>query len=123
MAAAALGGGLLVHEDGIDFRLLEPRAFAVVAFIAIPALISLGTAWPVERWPDRERMVLGRKVGLAIGLMPTLLFLFAPLVGIALCGVLAVLAQAQPLVEVARSRALPVVVPASMVLVSAVALV
>ncbi len=34
--SGTLGGAGLVRNDGIDFAVLEPRAFAVIAFIAIP---------------------------------------------------------------------------------------
>lgn len=38
IAAAALGGGALVHSDGIDFRVLEPLWLTVGLFVLIPGL-------------------------------------------------------------------------------------
>ena len=35
-AAAGAGGGMIVHADGIDFRLLEPLALTVSLFLLIP---------------------------------------------------------------------------------------
>ena len=46
--AAVVGGGV-VHTDGVDFNVLEPRWFAVAAFVALPALAALAVAWIVER--------------------------------------------------------------------------
>ncbi len=38
VAGASVGGATLIHEDGVDFNLLEPHWFAVALFIAIPAV-------------------------------------------------------------------------------------
>ena len=53
-AAFALLGGLvggtaILHEDGIDFVLLEPQALAVAAFVAVP----LAGAWTIARLTER----------------------------------------------------------------------
>jgi hypothetical protein len=37
LAGAAIGGGLIVRSDGVDFTLLEPLWLAMLMFIAIPA--------------------------------------------------------------------------------------
>ena len=119
--AGLVGGSLLVHEDGIDFRLLAPRAFAVVSFVAIPALIGLGTAWLVERWSDRETMTLSRKVTLVLGLIPTFLFFPAAGLGIAACVVLAVFAQFGPIRTLVDATAVRWIVQFGLVAVSLVA--
>jgi hypothetical protein len=51
--AAALGGATVVHEDGVDFTLLEPAALAVALFVALPALAAAVVVVLVERWSRR----------------------------------------------------------------------
>jgi hypothetical protein len=48
VAGAAVGGGLFIHTDGVDFNLLEPTWLAVALFIAIPAAGGGLIAWLVE---------------------------------------------------------------------------
>ena len=58
--AAALGGAQIVHEDGVDFAVLEPAALAVVLFVVLPGaaaalvvvLVERGSL--VEPWADRR---------------------------------------------------------------------
>jgi hypothetical protein len=50
LLAAAVGGATIVHEDGVDFQLLEPRWFAVASFVLLPALAALAVVLLVERW-------------------------------------------------------------------------
>lgn len=52
--AAAAGGASFVHEDGVDFQLLEPPAFAVVLFVALPGLAAALVVALVERWIVRN---------------------------------------------------------------------
>lgn len=116
-----VGGSLLIHEDGIDFRLLEPRAFAVMSFVAIPALIGLGTAWLVERWAAHDTMTIGHKVALALGLLPSFLFFPVVALGIAVCVVLAGVAQFDPVREVVDANAVRWIVQIGLLAVSLVA--
>ena len=97
-----VGGALLIHDDGIDFSLLRPRAFAVVSFIAIPALMGAGTAWLVERWSYRTPLTRTRKGALALGFVPTVLFLPLAAIGLVASVAVAVLAQFGPLRAVRR---------------------
>jgi hypothetical protein len=46
----AIGGAAIVHGDGIDFNLLEPRALAIAMFIAIPAAGGWLMAYFIDRW-------------------------------------------------------------------------
>jgi len=41
LTAGAIGGALLIHPDGTDFRLLEPRWLAVALCVAVPAVFGL----------------------------------------------------------------------------------
>ena len=59
----ALGGSAILHADGIDFRVLEPRLLSVAMFIAIPAAGAALMAVLVERrrawwWIDRRRTIV-----------------------------------------------------------------
>ena len=60
VVAAAFGGANIVHEDGVDFTLLEPAALAVALFVLLPAaaaavVVVLVEQWMrVEPWSDRR---------------------------------------------------------------------
>jgi hypothetical protein len=51
LAGAAAGGALLVHQDGVDFTLLEPHWLAVALFVAVPGLGAGLIAWLTELYP------------------------------------------------------------------------
>lgn len=53
LAAAIVGAGV-VHEDGVDFQLLEPVGLAVGLFVALPAVAAALVAVLVERWIDTD---------------------------------------------------------------------
>lgn len=53
--AATVGGSQFVHEDGVDFTLLEPRWLAVGAFVLLPGLAALAVVLLVERWLGEPR--------------------------------------------------------------------
>lgn len=48
--AALFGGSILVHEDGVDFTLLEPALLAILLFVALPGLAAAVVVLLVERW-------------------------------------------------------------------------
>jgi hypothetical protein len=48
LAAGAVVGSMLIHSDGIDFRLLTPTALAIALFVALPAIFALATGLAVE---------------------------------------------------------------------------
>ncbi len=54
LAAGAVGGSMLVHADGIDFRLLKPTWLAIALFVALPALFGglIGVVVDRVRRPD-----------------------------------------------------------------------
>ncbi len=45
-----VGGAIVIHPDGIDFRLVEPLALAIVLFVAIPVLYGAAVSSLIERW-------------------------------------------------------------------------
>lgn len=54
---AVVVGALLVHTDGVDFRLLEPLWLAVGLFIALPLVYVAGLHLLVERSPSAKGAV------------------------------------------------------------------
>ena len=48
-ASGAVVGSMLIHADGIDFRVLEPLWLAVVLFIALPACFAIAMSVAVDR--------------------------------------------------------------------------
>lgn len=47
--AAAAGGSLVIHPDGIDFRVLDPLPLALAMFIILPGLYGLAMSLLAER--------------------------------------------------------------------------
>jgi hypothetical protein len=48
-ASGAVVGSMLVHADGIDFRLLKPLWLAIGLFVALPALFAVAIGVAVDR--------------------------------------------------------------------------
>ncbi len=75
---------MLVHSDGIDFQVLEPRWFAVALFVALPALVGVLLAITADAvaaptsWTARGRWRWLLPVGL-VALAPLSLFVVVPL--------------------------------------------
>ena len=55
---AVVVGAMLVHTDGIDFRVLQPTWLAIALFVALPGLYALAVSWLTDRWtrPDAWAM-------------------------------------------------------------------
>lgn len=49
LVTAAVGGGLFVHADGIDYLLLDPLWLAIAFFVLLPAAAGFTIAWLTER--------------------------------------------------------------------------
>jgi hypothetical protein len=116
---ATAGGATIVHDDGIDFTLLDPALMSILLFVALPGVASALVVVLVERWVGSEPFVNRRLAAvLAVGtILGTFAAIFAGLVG-----VLTLAARragvAHPLQRVAR-----VVVPLGLVVLTAVSLV
>jgi hypothetical protein len=54
LAAAAVGGSMLIHADGVDFTLLKPTWLAIGLFIVLPGLFGtlIGPAVDAVSRPD-----------------------------------------------------------------------
>ncbi len=61
VAGGAVVGAMLVHSDGIDFKVLEPLTFAVALFVGLPALVAVliatvaDTVAAPDSWTTRGR--------------------------------------------------------------------
>jgi hypothetical protein len=71
LASGAVGGSILLHADGVDFRVLGPRWLAISLFIALPAVFGAAIGPTVEAVEAAERRRPGRwaffVVALALG--------------------------------------------------------
>jgi hypothetical protein len=87
VAGAMIGGAVLIHQDGVDFTLLEPHWLAVASFVAIPAAGAGLIAWLTELFPKFWWRKWKLTVLASVGAVPILVFfpiaLFAILVGLA----------------------------------------
>ena len=74
IAGAITGGAMLVHEDGVDFRVLEPHWLAVSLFIIVPAAGSFLIAWltgvyPRFWWRNRKATIIA-----SVAAIPAVIF-------------------------------------------------
>lgn len=84
-ATGAAAGALIVHEDGVDFTLIDPSALSVFFFVALPTLAAAAVVVFVERWSEEVPWGTPAQVaalGLA-ALLGTLGLIFAAIVGVA----------------------------------------
>ncbi len=116
LLAMAGVGAAVIHDDGVDFTLIEPAALAIALFLALPGLAAVVVVVLVERWVDREpfanrRLVVGLVVGALLG---TFAIVLAVVVGGAALALRSV--GAAPTLR----RAARVLVPVVLVVVTAV---
>jgi hypothetical protein len=114
--AAAVGGARVVHQDGVDFRLLEPAALAVALFVALPALAASLVVALVEHWvvvdpAERRRLLVALVVAAAAA---TVALLFAAGVGL-----VALLVRRTPGLAAVVPAVGRVVVPVTLVVLAA----
>jgi hypothetical protein len=107
--AGVVVGNLLVHTDGIDFRVLEPTALAIALFVAIPALFGAVVVPAVEGWDRPESWFHTKPLWLAL---PPILLTLPLLIGVIAIPVLAIVAaraaadRSPRLLELWESRAM-----------------
>jgi hypothetical protein len=84
-ATGAAAGALIVHEDGVDFTLLDPSMLAIFFFVALPTVAAAIVVVLVERWS--EAVPWGDPAQVAAlclaALLGTLGLIFAAIVGMA----------------------------------------
>ena len=101
-----VGGGLLVHADGIDFTVLSPRTLAVGLFVAIPAAFG-GALEPLRTLAERRTRRLPKRLLLATSLLASVALVLTgpPGIVVAAFGLGAVaLGQGERLATVLNSR-------------------
>jgi hypothetical protein len=59
LGAGAVVGSMLVHTDGVDFRVLQPRGLAVALFVLIPAVFGFFIG-PLEKLLSRPEAWVNR---------------------------------------------------------------
>ena len=69
LAPGAVGGSMLLHADGIDFRVLTPTWFAIALFIALPFLFGLAISWAVDVLDRRPTPTGFRRYAVPIALI------------------------------------------------------
>lgn len=88
LGCGSVVGSMLVHTDGIDFRLLEPTWLAISLFVAVPAVFG-AVVGPITTWVTqpgawlsigRRRWLPGLVVLFPPALFPTLMVFVAVLV-------------------------------------------
>lgn len=113
-----VGGGAVVHADGVDFQLLTPRWLAVALFVAVPASVGLllEPAYALAGWARRTPAVVAVLIGVvmtaALGLVAGgVLFL-----GAVLLGWIGLVAAPSRVLPVYQSRAVTLLGRSSLVL-------
>lgn len=81
LGPAVVIGAMIVHTDGVDFRLLEPVWLAIGLFVLLPAvyvaLLSVVAERLTERWPEPPLGVVVLGLLVWVPLLPGLLLLAA----------------------------------------------
>lgn len=81
---AVVVGAMLVHTDGIDFRVLHPTWLAIALFVALPGLFALAVSWLTDRWTRPESWAFRTRRAWLAGL--PLLIVIAPALPVAALG-------------------------------------
>ena len=89
LASASVVGAMLVHADGIDFRLLKPAWLAIALFVALPGLFAISIGLVVDRV---ERPTSWTRRGRARWLVPAVAVVVFPFVVVILLFATVVLA-------------------------------
>jgi hypothetical protein len=106
-----VGGAGVVHDDGIDFNVLEPALLSIALFVALPALAAAAIVLLVERWSGTEPWADRRfSAGIVVA---ALLGTFVLVLAFAVMVVALVLERLGPVRAFVRTAA-RVVVPAAM---------
>ena len=116
--AALVGGASFVHEDGVDFTLLEPAALAIALFVALPGIAAAVVVLLVERWSVATPWGDRRLTALLI--VAALASTYALILAVAVMFV-ALVVRSAPGVADSLRRAGRVLVPVGLVVVSVVA--
>lgn len=105
LAAGAVGGSILVHADGVDFRVLKPTWLAIALFVAVPAVFGwlIGPVVDHVRRPESWTRIGRRRWALPFAaLVP---FPFAAIPALLAMGVIALLVAIGEAESITRLRA------------------
>jgi hypothetical protein len=116
-SALALGA-TVVHDDGIDFVLLEPALLAIVLFVALPGLAAALVVVLVERWTAAPRWQ-DRRLGASV-VVAAVASTFALVLAAAVTAVALLLRTSDRATRVVRLAG-RLVVPIALVAISVVA--
>lgn len=118
-----VAGSILVHSDGIDFRILEPTWLAIGLFVALPALSAYSVATLADRWLRDDLWFLTGRHWRLVAVAPALLLGPAlTLVAVAVAGRIAY-RRLRPVRSAARYARLAVAARLALIAVFALALV
>lgn len=95
-----VGGSAIVHEEGIDFFVLEPRWLAIAMFVALPLFGAAALSLVTERVMERRES--GDDVGWVWLLAPLPALVFTGPIGIVLIVALAIGFALEPKVPLVR---------------------
>lgn len=107
LASGAVGGSILVHADGVDYRLLKPTWLAIALFIALPAVFGWLIGPVVDRVRDPESWSrAGRRIWAlpVIALVSFPLAVFPLLFAVVVIAVLIGLGELPPVDRIRASR-------------------
>lgn len=84
LGSGAVVGGMLVHTDGIDFRLLDPAWLAIACFVALPALFGGLVGVVLERCAraDAWSSTGWRRWGLPVGAVACFPLVIVPVLAV-----------------------------------------
>ena len=74
LASGAVVGSMLIHADGIDFRVLTPTWLAIATFVALPFVFAVSIAWTVDRIDRRDSFASRGRVRWCVAALCVLLF-------------------------------------------------
>ena len=113
LASGAVGGSILVHADGVDYRVLKPTWLAIALFVALPALFGWLIGPVVDRVRSPESWTrVGRRIWAlpVIALVPFPLAAFPLIFAVVVMTVLMGLGELAPVDRVRASRTYGLVV-------------
>ncbi len=115
---ALFGGQAVVHEDGVDFTVIEPALLSIVLFVALPGIGAAVVVALVERWSKAEPSGNGRLTALLVvaSLAATFALILAALIAMG-----ALLLRRLPSLRRVSAIGARVVVPFALLVIAVVA--
>jgi hypothetical protein len=108
LASGAVGGSILVHADGVDYRVLKPTWLAIALFVVLPAVFGWLIGPVVDRVRHPESWTrAGRRIWVlpVIALVPFPFAAFPLVLAVVVMTVLMSLGELSPVDRIRTSRA------------------